>query len=386
MLALHRAGRQAEALSAYARFRQIMVDELGQDPSASTRELHQRILRSDPTLMPASPTLAGGSPHEVRVSTRTAQITVDDVADHQVPVDTRRVARRLPPAAPLPHHDYTRICARQLPADTRIFAGRGVELEHLVALAHGEGRDRADPGTVVFSAINGMGGVGKTALAVRAAHRLAERYPDGQLFIDLHGYSAELNPVDPEDALDYLLRSLGVPPEAIPRDAGGRAALYRSKLAETRTLIVLDNAVSAAQVRPLLPGAKDCLVLVTSRNQLASLDDAHQLALDVLSGADAGALLHGVSGRGRIPESEAAELVGLCGHMPLAIRIVAARLRHRSALSARMLIGELREERGRLARLRDSERDLGTVFASSLRVLPECEQRLFRAPRSGPRP
>lgn len=326
MLALHRAGRQGEALSVYAELRRKMVDELGEDPSASTRELHQRILRSDPTLMPGAAVVEVAAPSAVR----------------------------------------------QLPADTRIFAGRGAELERLIELAGG-----SDPGMVVISAINGMGGVGKTALAVRAAHRLAGRYPDGQLFIDLHGYSADLDPVAPEDALDYLLRSLGVPQQAIPRDVGGRAALYRSKLAGTRTLIVLDNAVNAAQVRPLLPAAQGCLVLVTSRSQLASLDDAHQLALDVLPAADAEALLHEVAGRGRVPESEAAELLGLCGHMPLAIRIVAARLRHRSVLTARALIEELREERGRLDRLRDGERDLETVFDSSLRMLPENERRLF---------
>lgn len=329
MLALHRAGRQGEALSVYATLRQKMVDELGEDPSASTRELHQRILRSDPTLMP------GAAVVEVAVAA-------------------------------------THTAVRQLPADTRIFAGRSTELDRLVELADG-----SDPGMVVISAINGMGGVGKTALAVRAAHRLAVRYPDGQLFIDLHGYSADLDPVAPEDALGYLLRSLGVPQQAIPRDVDGRAALYRSKLAETRTLIVLDNAVNAAQVRPLLPAAQGCLVLVTSRSQLASLDDAHQLALDVLPGADAEALLHEVAGSGRVTGPEAAELAKLCGHMPLAIRIVAARMRHRSALTARALIEELREERGRLDRLRDDERDLETVFDCSLRVLPEDERRLF---------
>jgi DNA-binding SARP family transcriptional activator/Tfp pilus assembly protein PilF len=325
MLALHRSGRQAEALDVYRTLRRIVIDELGVEPGAAIRDLHSRILRSDPAL---------------------------------------EAHKREPPAA----------AARQLPADTRMFAGREAELEKLVGATTDAGS-----GTVVISAINGMGGVGKTALAVRAAHRLGGRFPDGQLFIDLHGYSADLEPVTPPDALAYLLRSLGVPPREIPNDLGERAALYRSRLAGTRTLIVLDNAVDADQARPLLPGAPGCLVLITSRNRLAGLDDAQVLALDVLEPAEAVALLRDIAGPDRIPhDARAAELAELCGRIPLAVRITGARLRHGSTLTVQDLITELRAEGAGPDRIDDGERSLSRVFDTSLKVLPPEAQRLFR--------
>jgi len=339
MLALQRSGRQAEALDVYRVLRRATVDELGVEPGVAIQELHAKILNADPSVaLPPSP---------------------------------RPGPRAAPSSLPTP---------RQLPADTRLFAGRQAELDELVSLTVDE-----NPGssTVVISAINGMGGVGKTALAVRAAHRLRERYPDGQLFIDLHGYSQNLEPVAPEDALDFLLRSLGVAPQAIPGTRDERATLYRSKLAETRTLIVLDNAINAAQVAPLLPAAPGCLVLVTSRNRLTSLDDAHLVALDALPRPDAVALLRDVAGTARTAEIDqhpdaVADITTFCGRLPLAIRIVAARLRHHSTLTIEALAAELHEESGRLDRLQDDDRDLLSVFDSSLRMLPEEPQRLFR--------
>ena len=332
MLALYRAGRRADALNVYRDLRRATTTELGVEPGSAIQDLHSAILDSSPTLALTPPAKS---------------------------------------ATPAP---------RQLPADTRLFTGRTVELDELTALAL-NGNKTA--GTVVISAINGMGGVGKTALAVRVAHQLHERYPDGQLFIDLHGYSVDLDPVAPEDALDYLLRSLGVPPQSIPSGLNARTALYRSKLAETRTLIVLDNAANAAQVGPLLPAAPGCLVLVTSRNRLTSLDDAHLLALDVLPQADAVALLREVAGPTRAAGLDAqpdavAELITLCAHTPLAIRIVAARLRHHATLTVDALNAELREEADRLDHLQDGDRDLTSVFDSSLRMLPAPAQRLFR--------
>jgi DNA-binding SARP family transcriptional activator/tetratricopeptide (TPR) repeat protein len=338
MLALYRSGRQAEALDVYRALRRATVDELGVEPGPAIQALHADILDSAPSLAsPAPATGPGGSR----------------------------------PSAPTP---------RQLPADTRLFAGRHAELDELIALA---GDQSPGSGAVVISAVNGMGGVGKTALAVRAAHRLRERYPDGQLFIDLHGYSLNLDPVAPGAALDYLLRSLGVEPKAIPSDLDERVALYRSTLTRTRTLIVLDNAVDPDQVRPLLPAAPGCLVLITSRNRLADLDGAHLLGLDVLPRADAVVLLRGVAGTTRAAETDrypdaAAELVAFCGHLPLAVRIVASRLRHHSALPLEALVAELREEAGRLDGLQDDERNLTSVFDSSLRVLAEQSRRLFR--------
>jgi len=260
----------------------------------------------------------------------------------------------------------------QLPADTRMFTGRDEELDRLVALL----RER----TVVISAIDGMAGIGKTALAVHAAHRMREDFPDGQLFLDLHGHTTGITPLESGAALDRLLRSLGVSPQLIPLDQDERSAFLRDRLAGTRTLIVLDNAASTAQVRPLLPGTPGCLVLVTSRRRLTGLDDAHALALDTLPGGEATALLHKVAGPGRIPDGHPAadELIALCGHMPLAIRIAAARLRHHRALHIEDLVEQLRDEHGRLDRLRDEDRNLTAVFESSYLALPEAEQQLFR--------
>jgi predicted ATPase len=179
-----------------------------------------------------------------------------------------------------------------------------------------------DASTVVITAIDGMAGVGKTALAVQAGHRMAERYPDGQVFIDLHGYTDGVSPVEPGKALDWLLRSLGVPGERIPAELDEKAGLYRSRLANLRMVIVLDNAATEAQVIPLLPGAPGCVVLVTSRRRLAGLDHTHILSVDTLPTHDAVALLRQSAGDGRLvgnPPELVNELVELCGRLPLAL-------------------------------------------------------------------
>ncbi|WP_055585235.1 ATP-binding protein [Peterkaempfera griseoplana] len=267
----------------------------------------------------------------------------------------------------------------QLPYDTRLFTGRARELDQLLALARAAPAGSA-AGMVVVSAINGMGGVGKSALAVRAAHRARAHFPDGQLFVDLHGHTAGTAPLTADEALDWLLRSLGVPPQQIPGDLSTRAALYRERLADTRTLIVLDNAASAAQVRPLLLGTPGCLVLITSRKRLTSLDDAHILTVDVLPVPDAVALLREGAGAGRIAAGDpaAAELVGLCGHLPLAIRIAAARLRHSRSLRVESLVEQLRDEHRRLGHLMDEDRSLAAAFGTSFAALSGQEQDLFR--------
>ena len=235
MLALYRAGRQADALNVYRDLRRATTSELGVEPGAAVQSLHSAILTSDPALNPPRPN------SDAAVSPASA-----------------------PPARNAPN---------QLPADTYPSTIRAAEL---VALAE-SAVDGPDTGLVVISASSGTGSVGKTALAVRAAHELRERYPDGQLFIDLHGSDESLAA---EAALDYLLRSLDVPAHAIPADLDERAALYRSRLAGTRTLILLDDAANTAQVQPLLPGTPGCLVLITSRNRMMGLDDAHFFALD----------------------------------------------------------------------------------------------------------
>jgi tetratricopeptide (TPR) repeat protein len=215
---------------------------------------------------------------------------------------------------------------------------------------------------------------------VHAAHRVRGEFPDGQLFLDLHGYSTGLDALTAGDALDWFLRSLGVPPQLIPQDLGERAAFFRERLEGTKTLIVLDNASSTAQIRPLLPNSPGCLVLVTSRRRLAGLDDARSLALDVLSQNDSVALLHKVAGPGRIAAHHPAilELIELCGRMPLAIRVIAARLRHHRVLRIEEVVAQLRDDNARLQHLQDEDRNLTAVFDLSYQDLAEAEQHLFR--------
>jgi tetratricopeptide (TPR) repeat protein len=271
---------------------------------------------------------------------------------------------------------------RQLPTDTTLFTGRGNELGRLLALAEQAGSGDS-PGTVVISAIDGMGGVGKTALAIHAGHRLAERYPDGQLFLDLYGFTEGTPRRDPGDALAVLLSSLGVPPQQIPADLDARAAFYRDRVAGTRTLILLDNAADEAQVALLLPASDTCLVLVTSRTRFKTLDDALPLSLDVLPRGEAVALLRKAARR----TLESAEtlllerIAELCGHLPLALKIAAAILRTGGrAWSLERLIERFTARRpgDELAEYTDETRSLTSVFDLSYQHLPEDLQRFFR--------
>ncbi len=269
---------------------------------------------------------------------------------------------------------------RLLPATTPAFTGREDELAQLLALADMAGVGDA-PGTVVISAIDGMAGIGKTALAVHAGHLLADRFPDGQLFIDLHGYTRGLTPRDPADVLAVFLHAFDVPPQKIPADLEARAALFRERLAGTRTLVVLDNAAAEGQIRPLIPAESRCLVLVTSRRRLKALDDAHTLALDVLPMPDAVALFLAVASRASA-ETDAGlleEVVDLCGRLPLALRIAAALIRHRPAWSLTRLADRLRQARSNLQGFTDGDRDLVAVFDLSYQVLTASQQELFRS-------
>ncbi|MFF5289960.1 AfsR/SARP family transcriptional regulator [Paractinoplanes globisporus] len=331
MLALYRADRQAEALHAYATARALLVEELGVEPGAGLARMHQRILTADPTLAgppPAETPAAGGW---------TAR---DD-----------------------------------LPADVADFTGREPELRRLLA-----GPDSAPPTAAVVLAVDGMAGVGKSALAVHTAHRLAGRYPDGRLFLDLHAHSEGRPPVDSAAALDLLLRAVGVTGDEIPADLDERAARWRAELAGRRVLLVLDNAANAAQVRPLLPGTAGCLTLVTSRRRLADLDSTDVVSLDMLRPGDAAALFHRILGPGRAPVSaeDVAEVVGLCDRLPLAIRIAAARLRARPAWTVRHLAERLRDRRRVLTELAVGDRSVAASFALSYTQLTDEQQRLFR--------
>jgi DNA-binding SARP family transcriptional activator len=330
MLACYRSGRQADALGAYQTLRDALVEELGLDPGPAVQELRERILEADPEL------------REGRV--------------------VHRSARHAP---------------RQLPAAPALFTGRTEEV-HALSVLVDQGEQRA--GTVVICAIDGMGGIGKTALALHSAHLLADRYPDGQLFLDLHGYTKGLEPREPGDALAVILQALGIPSRQIPPELDARAALYRDLLAGTRTLIVLDNVANEEQIRPLLPGSGRCTVLITSRTQLRSLDDAHIVPLDVLPVDQAVALLRAVAGprHDAVDDAVFEQIADLCGRLPLALRIAGGLLRRRSAWTARHLVDKLREGLPGLDFFRDGERDLTAVFELSYRALPAAQRILFR--------
>jgi DNA-binding SARP family transcriptional activator/tetratricopeptide (TPR) repeat protein len=341
MLALYRAGRHADALEAYRRLAAALVDELGVDPSPDVQDRYALILRRDPSLdAPAAG--AAGSPAPVR------------------PVGSISAV----PA--------------ELPADVAGFVGRDVELAWLDKVAGG------GDAAVVISALSGAGGVGKTALAVRWGHRVADRFPDGQLYVNLRGYDPA-EPMSAADGLARLLGALGVPDSEIPVEVEERAARFRSGMAGRRMLVVLDNAATVEQVRPLLPGAAGCVVLVTSRDTLAGLvavNGAQRLDLDLLPDADALALLRRLIGvRVDVEPDAAAALAGLCDRLPLALRIAAELAAAQPVRPLADLVGELRDRRRRLNLLDaggDPHAAVSTVFSWSMQHLPPAAARAFR--------
>ncbi|MFA1546421.1 tetratricopeptide repeat protein [Actinomadura chokoriensis] len=276
------------------------------------------------------------------------------------PPKTSRQVQPPPPGAPRPARN-------DLPRDVPDFTGREAELAAVLAAVESD--------RVV--AVDGMAGVGKTCLAVHAAHRLTTGYPDAQLYVDLHGFTTGREPLGPDPALRTLLAALDVPSERIPQDGGieALAACWRSELAHRRAVVVLDNAVDAEQVRPLLPGAGPSVALITSRNRLLGLDEVPPVSLDVLSPRESAELLAracgdpgGSDGRvAREPES-AAEVLRLCGHLPLALRLAAARLRHRPGWTVGILV----------ERLAEGATEFDTAFAMSVRQLDRARQRFFR--------
>ncbi|ADJ46509.1 SARP family transcriptional regulator [Amycolatopsis mediterranei S699] len=335
MTALYRAGRQADALDTFARARVVLVERFGLDPTPRLTGLHHRILDNDPRLFPPSP--------------------------------SRPVTGR--PAGTI---------RNDLPGDIADFTGREPELSRLLSAR--DGVVHTAPTAVVIEAIDGMAGIGKTTLAIHAAHRLAGHYRDAQLFIDLHGHTSGQAPITPAAALDTLLRALGVAADRIPLEPDARAALWRAELAGRSVVVVLDNAADAAQVRPLLPGSPGTLLLITSRRRLVGLEAAHILSLDVLPEATAVALFSGIVADDR-PAAEAAavrDVVALCGHLPLAIRIAAARLRTRPAWTVAHLADRLRQAGRPLAELSAGDRSVAAAFALSYEHLDEAGQRMFR--------
>lgn len=346
MTALARAGRQAEALAAYRELHRGLARDLGVEPSRDIQLLHRQILRSD--LPPPA------DPEPAAVGRSGAAVAVPPPA-------------REPAGPPRP---------RQLPQDVPGFVGRAAELRQLDAVAGGH------PGRVAV--ICGMPGLGKTALAVHWAHRVSPGFPDGQLYVDLRGHGPGA-PMSPLEALTHLLESLGTAPQLVPADQHRAAALFRSVVAAKRVLLVLDDAGSAEQVRPLLPGGPASCVVVTSRERLTGLvvrEGARQIDLPTLSQDHALALLTRLLGTGRVDaEATAArELARLCGTLPLALRIAAATVSRHSAAPIAELVARLRTS-SPLAALRihgDPESALDAAFESSYAALDPGLQRVFR--------
>ncbi|MFD9879930.1 BTAD domain-containing putative transcriptional regulator [Streptomyces alboflavus] len=419
MLLLHRTGRQAEALAVHRALRRRLVEELGVEPGEAVREAHGEVLRGE---------VAGGAAPDDANPLRTGSTSPPDRPHPHAEPATRTAPERQPPPRPgtpprKPHPQTpprkpqpSPSTAKQSPGPPRAllaggrqaasapirlprpaqlppkpphFTGRTAEsrrLRELLTADHdvpeaeaeaeaeveaGAGaetrpRPAAREGRPRVAVLAGMAGVGKSALAVHTAHELRADFPDGQLYLNLHGATPGMTPLTPGQALAALLRDLGAEARHAPEDPDAAAALLRSLLAPTRTLLVLDDAASAAQVRPLLPGGPGCAVIVTSRSQLTALDGAARFPLGPLSDADSAALLRAASGR----EGLAADhpLVALAGRLPLALRIVAARLAARSALTPDALAGLLAECGDRLHHLEHDDlsvrRSLDVALAS----------------------
>jgi DNA-binding SARP family transcriptional activator len=360
MRALDGSGRRAEALAAFRALTTRLADELGLDPSQSLRELHGAILRNEMATAgePAPDPVANAGP----VTHADPLTRADAVAD--------------PAAGPV------RVVPRQLPVAVRHFVGRAAELKELTGLI----ADADAPGaTVVITAIDGSAGIGKTAMAVHWAHRVAEDFPDGQLYVNLRGFDPHCPPVAAGEAIRGFLDAFQVPAGQIPAGLDAQAALYRSLIAGRRVLVLLDNARDADQVRPLLPGSPTCLALVTSRNRLTSLvaaESAHLVTLDVLTPGESQDLLArrlGPEQLAREPEA-VRDLVTRCARLPLALAIVAARVTANPAFPLRAFADELADAHRRLDVLDagDQSTQVRAVFSWSYRRLSEPAARLFR--------
>jgi DNA-binding SARP family transcriptional activator len=370
MRALDAAGRHAEALAAYGQARTVISDELGVDPGPELQRLYQALLTADGAATHRPPP-AGQSPAGKPPAGQPAG-----------PPSAAELSAAGPPAAawsteaaPAPHRagpgSPSRRAPAQLPADVADFTGRGGQVERLQRMLS-EAR-RRDNQAVTVAVVAGAPGLGKTTLAIHAAHALRPDFPDGQLYVSLLGGTE--HPVLPEDVLARFLRDLGVDGTRVPVDAEERAAMYRTRLAERQMLIVLDDAKDAAQVRPLLPGTGSCAVIVTSRQRLSDLVGSRLIDLDVLDDAESAELFTRIVGAERVEAEPDAvrEVLAICAGLPLAIRIAGARLAARRGWSVRTLAGRLADQRRRMDELTAGDLAVRACFQVSFAALPRLQ-------------
>ncbi|HZN17533.1 MAG TPA: BTAD domain-containing putative transcriptional regulator [Micromonosporaceae bacterium] len=334
MRALHGSGRQSEALHAYDQLRRRLADEFGLDPGTPLQELRASILRNAvPVAAPSAPAVPAGQ-----------------------------------------------TALRQLPAPVRHFVGREAALDELDRLAAAVGQD-----AVMISVVHGTGGIGKTALAVRWAHRAAARFPDGQLFVNLRGFDPTREAMTPAEAIRGFLDAFAIPADQIPASLDAQVSLYRSLLSGRRMLVVLDNARHVDQVRPLLPGSSGCLVIVTSRNELTGLvavEGAYPLTLELLTAPEARHLLASHLGQARLQGERAAvdELVARCAQLPLALAIIAARAAAHPTFPLATFSAELADAQRRLDAVDGGDQltQIRSVFSWSYQRLSTQAAHLFR--------
>lgn len=368
MVALYRCGRQADALRVYREAREVLAAELGIEPGPELSRVHQRVLAMDPELSVAETDEPPADPPRSR-----AQSAAGPAAAEPLLVSPRSLPDRQVPA--------------QLPLEGAGFTGRHGELGRLHALLPGD-----TPATVPVVLVTGMAGVGKTALAIRFARQAAPMFPGGQLYVNLRGFDPAVAPADPANVLRGFLEALGVPGDRIPESTDAQIGLFRSLTDGKRMLVVLDNAGSAEQVRPLLPASPGCMVVITSRNQLTGLvaaEGARPLPLDVLDDDEALDLLRQRLGDEVIDEAPAAvaEIVRLCGRLPLALSVTAARAATQPGLTLPALTAELRASGAHaLETGAEASTDVSAVFSWSYEQLPEATARVFRLLGAHPGP
>ncbi|WP_427167438.1 AfsR/SARP family transcriptional regulator [Streptomyces sp. C1-1] len=410
VLALYRGGRRAEALAVYDRTRRTLVDELGIEPGPSLLAVRAGLLTdggSGSTPPPSRreapaggglPDTAPGAGHRSGPTTGSGDLfgaagagfgavaeaggpgEVPFVEGGSGPTDAGG-ADRTDDGPGGPGHGVSAVRPSQLPTDLATFTGRRAQLDGAAALLP----DQGHPQTSVIGLISGMAGAGKTTLAVHWAHRIAHRFPDGSLYVNLRGYDPSGSRMNPGEAIETFLVALGVAQQAVPEELEARAALYRGVLADRRVLIVLDNAADSEQVTPLLPAAPGCLVIVTSRSRLSGLvarHGAHPLALNPLSAEESLELLARRLGDARVDaEPEAARaIVGLCAGLPLALSIVAARAALNPGFRLAGIAEELRQDHGSLDAFAggDAGTDARAVFSWSYHALSPETAGLFR--------